>query len=487
MKSTKSVFGRSPLLAIIALITLAGCSAHLASIPMPAGMTSGPNLDMTAHADLSQNNLMVFQVPPVGALALGLAFGSDGDVWFTDLPRPLIGKISPTGIVTEYPLSGEAATAASITAGTRGTLWFTWASQGNSPSGIGRITENGKVTLFTVPNACFFQDWNGITLGPDGNIWFTDYCNDKIGRITSTGIVTEFSLSGPNHRVWGIAAGRGGDLWFTDAGQPAIGRITTSGVVTEYAMPSGWVAIPIVSGPEGRIYAGAWGGPRYSAGIAQVTTLGQIAVYPIRVSQPIGLTFGGDGNIWIVGTRSSVAEFDPIDHVGSNPIKLPIEGSIGDDIVRGSDGEMWISDGDTIVEYVDDLTSIGIRLNGEISIIDPNYGFEVGYAVGIGTLTQTISLTANEAVRFRNLDSIPHSAAFLGEATAKSAPWPTTFTGSTAQSPIGTAIGTAGWSTGSLGAGRSSPIYETGVPGFYMIGDQYDYVSDNMRTVIIVQ
>src|SRR5262252_6287005 len=43
----------------------------------------------------------------------------------------------------------------------------------------------------------------GITRGPDGNLWFTETSTDRIGRITPAGVVTEFSAgitpgSGPN-------------------------------------------------------------------------------------------------------------------------------------------------------------------------------------------------------------------------------------------------------------------------------------------------
>ena len=134
-----------------------------------------------------------------------------------------------------------------------------------------------------------------------------------------------------------------------------------------------------------------------------------------------------------------------------------------------------------------EVFGVGIRLNGEMSIADPNYGFELGYVKGTGTTTQTISLPAGEKVQFHNYDTIAHSAAFLDNATATSAAWPASFTGSTTQSPTGTAIGTSGWATGSLNPGTSSRIFDTGLPGFYIIGCQYHYVSNEMRTVIIVQ
>src|SRR5260370_8198537 len=34
----------------------------------------------------------------------------------------------------------------------------------------------------------------GITAGHDGNLWFTEYDTNQIGRITSAGLVTEFPL-----------------------------------------------------------------------------------------------------------------------------------------------------------------------------------------------------------------------------------------------------------------------------------------------------
>src|SRR3954469_5047322 len=33
----------------------------------------------------------------------------------------------------------------------------------------------------------------GITVGPDGNLWFTERGANRIGRITLAGVVTEFS------------------------------------------------------------------------------------------------------------------------------------------------------------------------------------------------------------------------------------------------------------------------------------------------------
>jgi serine/threonine protein kinase len=66
----------------------------------------------------------------------------------------------------------------------------------------------------------------GITAGPDGNLWFTENSANKIGRISTSGTITEFPVptagSGPNE----IAAGCDGNLWFIDNTVNQIGRTT---------------------------------------------------------------------------------------------------------------------------------------------------------------------------------------------------------------------------------------------------------------------
>jgi plastocyanin len=132
---------------------------------------------------------------------------------------------------------------------------------------------------------------------------------------------------------------------------------------------------------------------------------------------------------------------------------------------------------------------VGIRLTGETAFTSPTYGRVQGYFKGKKSMTaQVVTLSPNVPVVFASVDSsLTHTASFLGNATASSAPWPSTFTGSEAQSQAGTAIGTAKFSTGPLSPGKKSLTYNTGAPGFYMIGCAFHYVSSGMRTVIIVK
>src|SRR5204862_254936 len=53
-----------------------------------------------------------------------------------------------------------------------------------------------------------------IATGPDGNLWFTEARGNKIGRITTDGVITEFHVPTPGSFPVGIAAGPDGNLWF---------------------------------------------------------------------------------------------------------------------------------------------------------------------------------------------------------------------------------------------------------------------------------
>jgi streptogramin lyase len=403
--------------------------------------------------------------------------GSDKNVWFTEQGIPRIGKITPAGVVTEYAIpSGD--WGYDIAAGASGTVWFTESSK------IGKInTTTGHVTEFPLPPGTTGA-MGGIAKGPDGNMWFGEFVRASIGKITPTGTVTEYSAypDYPGH----IVAGPDGNLWFTvefiaGGGLDSVGKISTTGIITEFPGPN--QSLEIAAGPDGNLYATS------SFNILQVTTAGGITAFSSGYcGQMQDIILGPDRQMWMTGCNGSLQEFNPATHNFSTAVDLDSTNAVGG-LTIGSDGDVWISDqgGNSILVYEEKITTIGIRLNGELSFTDPNYGFELGYAVGTSsTQTQTISLGAGESVQFKNVDTIPHSAAFLGNATANSAPWPAMFTGSTTKSPAGTAIGATGWATGSLNANKTSPIYETGLPGFYMIGDQYDYVTNNMRTVIIV-
>ena len=76
----------------------------------------------------------------------------------------------------------------------------------------------------------------GITAGPDGAWWFTEYGSDKIGRMTTTGALTEYQLSA-GASPEGIIADFGG-LGLLRMARTRSERLAPTGVLAEYAIPT---------------------------------------------------------------------------------------------------------------------------------------------------------------------------------------------------------------------------------------------------------
>ena len=84
------------------------------------------------------------------------------------------------------------------------------------------MTPSGKVTEFALKTRNAGP--TNIARGPDGNLWFTEFAADKIGRISPKGVVTEFALPRRGRGPAAIATDSGGVLWITEVG-PAGNRI----------------------------------------------------------------------------------------------------------------------------------------------------------------------------------------------------------------------------------------------------------------------
>jgi streptogramin lyase/Tol biopolymer transport system component len=273
----------------------------IAEFPLPAGgspfgITAGPdgNLWFT-----EQNGNRIGRITPAGVITefpvltpgsfpRGITVGPDGNLWFAAASGS-IGRVTPTGAITEFSVGGSPR---EITAGPDGNLWFT--DQGGN-SRIGRITPAGAITgVFPL---AFGSQPDGITTGPDGNLWFTEQGGDRIGRITPAGVITEFSLPTVGSSPTGITVGPDGNLWFTEQNGNRIGRITPAGVITEFSLPTvGSSPTRITAGPDGNLWFTEQNGNR----IGRITPAGVITEFPVPTagSRPFGITAGPDGNLW---------------------------------------------------------------------------------------------------------------------------------------------------------------------------------------------
>jgi virginiamycin B lyase len=212
----------------------------------------------------------------------GLAVGPDGNLWFIEFTPNVIGVMDTNGHVLHEYTSGLFSNTTelyNIAAGPDGAMWFT----DFSDRSIGRIDQSGNITLLDPPfPLCQPMD---IIAGPDGAMWFTEYNSNRIGRITTTNAYppgrypagTNYSDylmpslgSSANHfstLPYRLTIGSDGNIWFTEFGNGNIARIgitatnfvftgtNNTNFITEYFTPTGGSApTGITTGPDKNIW-----------------------------------------------------------------------------------------------------------------------------------------------------------------------------------------------------------------------------------------
>jgi|SRR6516165_1958806 len=263
--------------------------------------------------------------------------------------------------ITEFPTSIRAD---SIVAGPDGALWFT----GDGPNDIGRITTTGVITEFSIPVRAKFIVYTNIAAGPDGALWFglakdtgnirALWASRGIGRMTTTGEFSEFLLpqGDPINGIpYGITAGPDGALWFTGGGANEIRRITTAGAVTEFSIPAPAgviVATNIAAGPDGALWFGLAKdrgnrrAPFASTGTGRMTTTGEFSEFLLPQSDPISgipITAGPDGALWFVeGAANKIGRITTAGTISEFPLPTPNSFPVG--ITAGPDGALWFTE-----------------------------------------------------------------------------------------------------------------------------------------------
>ena len=247
--------------------------------------------------------LTEYSLPAQSMVPIGITAGPDGALWFTEYnflvtsqsgeENPTIGRITTGGVITEYPLGpatgGALRGPRGITVGPDGALWFVQVYSGS----IGRITVNGVFSEYPLP-AIFNQPGiafgsGAITKGPDNALWFT--VGDNVGRITTAGAITRYPLSTSYSLPGGITTGPDGALWFSEGNIGKIGRITTDGSLTEYNVSTGLPGPGITVGPDGALWSP---GGQF---IVRITTSGVVSKF-FQDYEGVYIAAGPDGNLW---------------------------------------------------------------------------------------------------------------------------------------------------------------------------------------------
>lgn len=266
------------------------------------------------------------------------------------LAMPLVSAIDPT--ITDFPIPSPRSRSWWMTTGPDGNVWFTESEQDK----VAKITPSGVITEYPIPATT--NGPMGITTGPDGNLWFAEPDSDSIYSITTTGELASRRIFPPGVQggAYAITLAQDGNLWVVAAPNvspviPQIIRVNSDGTTSSFPLPNWSYRIGgIAKGPDGNL----WFTETYRIGdysqskIGRITTSGVITEYAV-ISGSIAnyITTGSDGNLWF--TESSNGGLpDKIGRITTSGViteyALPNIYSSPFGIINGPDGNLWFTE-----------------------------------------------------------------------------------------------------------------------------------------------
>jgi virginiamycin B lyase len=362
---------------ITALIALAayGCSAQ--SVVANSAATNGgdsPRVIQTGKPPANWTQFSPATAP--GDQYWGITVGPDHSMWIAELNDGKLIRVSMTGGIKLFSL-GSVFAPKYLAVGSDKNLWVTSVT---SPAKIGRVTTSGVLTTFAVPSG--ETPLGGIAGGPDGNVWFTTL--DNIARITPSGHVTEIPFPTKAAGSGGVTRGPDGDVWFTEPNKNKIGHINTATLaIKEIDLGTSGLTCSsraIAAGSDGNLWIDC------GTSIARVTVSGAATAFPYSLgfsSAAQELAPGPDGQIWIStgAANGLIAAINPSTHVVTS-FTSPFAGDFSNAIVAGPDKNIWVTTQaqghvDTFILQVMTVTPKGITFtatgqNRTLTVSEPH-------------------------------------------------------------------------------------------------------------------
>jgi virginiamycin B lyase len=329
----------------------------------PAGITSADGYlwftqslsDQIGRLNPTTGQITEFTAPTaMSSLDSRIVLGADGDLWFTEFGA--IAAFNPSNPNTGTTLNvtktvalpgGSHEAPEGITAGPGGTIWYTEGVfnsgfTGFASFGVGEINANTGTLIKETPVVAASEP-DGITAGPDGNIWFTvtgtatvagtiDSINPSTYKITTLPIPTNVVAT---PAPIGIVAAPDGNLWFSDS-SGAIGVVADTQLVAQPVANVGLnspFGLTVTDEYANGVVDTAFNGSvtiRLSNNPSSGTLSGTLTVNAVNgVANFSGLKLNSAGNGYTIAASSSVTTAPPTStttngfNVTSSPTPTP--------------------------------------------------------------------------------------------------------------------------------------------------------------------
>jgi len=287
--------------------------------PQPAAVAPPGEAERWAHC-------------PAGVSVTGLVFPSGGHTWFRLIGAGAGDKLI-SGFLARHPLRAVRAS---------------WRPQPAEP--VATLTapriavRSVRVLRLPVPDAEPFD----LAAGPDGSMWFTEFRADMIGRISQSGVISQFKVPTPGAEPYQITAGPQGSMWFTEYNTTKVGRVSRSGHVTEFQLPKPtYGGTGIIGSAQGAVLVADPAGFIDKISAAGAVTRTQV---PSAPGIPFAITQLPGGTVWLSELTGyyefsrHLLSFRPGPGKPSRTVTLPDPLSNVVALAAGPGGTMWFAD-----------------------------------------------------------------------------------------------------------------------------------------------
>lgn len=228
------------------------------------------------------------------SLPTGIAIDNDGNIYFSEITNSIIRKISTDGVISDIVSFPDVHDPDGLAVDANGNLFF--CDRNNHR--IRKLDANGTITTVAgngmegdsgdggQATSAQLNTPQGVAVDANGNIYISDWQNNKIKKVSTNGIITtiagtgEYGFSGDGaigsdaklKSPAGIAVDAMGNVFFCDRNNYRVRKIDANGIITTIAGKGGFQPF---SGDGGlAIDAEMW--------------------------EPQGISIDGSGNIFIV-------------------------------------------------------------------------------------------------------------------------------------------------------------------------------------------
>jgi virginiamycin B lyase len=159
------------------------------------------------------------------------------------------------------------------------------------------VTPSGAITRFSIPDASSYP-W-GITTGRDGNLWFTESANNRLGRFDPRTLTFKPSLAVPtsSSTPWGILSAPDKHIWFTERTGDQLAVVGHNNIFEFPIRQPGSYPEQIAADSAGQLWFTEMQAGNIGRFDSKTGKFGNVIALPAG-SIPIGIATGPDKNIW---------------------------------------------------------------------------------------------------------------------------------------------------------------------------------------------